>query len=214
MKLFISSYQAGSHNSELQEFLGDIREVGIISNAKDYKSPEARAERINEIFKFFHSLNIKPYEIDLRPYFHRSGVNEEIDKFKFIWLAGGNIFLLRRALKYSGADDIIRNRVTKNNLVLGGESAGAVMLGPTFEGFDMDSDSDSPNCIPDEYKKTIIWEGLKIVDYVPVPHYGNSDYGNAVENIIDQLDKKSIPYRTLTDHQAILVDGEKEVFIG
>lgn len=213
MRLFLSSYRAGRHNAELLDLLDEIREVGVISNAKDYHQPERRAQRMGEVYDFFKSLGITSQEIDLRPIFNREGIEKELAKYQFIWLAGGNIFLLRRALKYSGADNLLIDKARNNSITLGGESAGAVVLGPTLEGFEMEGDADSPSFLPKDYSKEVIWEGLNLVDYVPVPHCGSEDYGDEVEKIIKRLNQNSIPHKDMTDDQAVIVSGAKTEFL-
>ncbi len=213
MRLFISSYRAGRHNVRLLNLTGNVKEVGVISNAKDYHLPERRAQRMNEVYDFFKSIGIVAHEIDLRPFFDESGADEELSKNRFIWLAGGNIFLLRRALKYSGADNYLTKAVKDNSLTIGGESAGAVVLGTTFRGFEMEGNADDPNFIPEGYKSEIIWEGLNLVDYVPVPHCGGEDYGAEVSRIIKRFDHDKIPHKDMTDDQAIIIDGGKEEFL-
>src|SRR5581483_4246771 len=99
MKLFLSSYRAGSHNTEMLKFIGSINKVAFISNDKDYKNSEERAKSMKENIDFWRSIGIEPTEIDLRPYFHGDGAERLLDGHNFVWLAGGNAFLLRRALK-------------------------------------------------------------------------------------------------------------------
>jgi dipeptidase E len=100
MHLFISSYRAGKHDKDLLKFLGKINKIAVITNAKDYKTPEDRRFKIEDNFNYYRSIGLEPTEIDLRPYFHKSGTEKILEKHNFIWLAGGNVFLLRRALSY------------------------------------------------------------------------------------------------------------------
>src|SRR3569833_642059 len=132
MKLFLSSYRAGTHNAELLKLLGGIKKVAFISNAKDYKSPDERQEKIKENFDFWRSISIEPTEIDLRPHFNKPGAEALLDGFEFVWMAGGNVFLLRRALKYTGLDKSLVEKVKNGELIYGGESAGAILAGPTL----------------------------------------------------------------------------------
>lgn len=213
MRLFLSSYRAGNHSEKLLGLLNGIDEVGIISNAKDYHEPLRRAQRMDEVYDFFKSVGVVLHEIDLRPYFSKGNSSEELSKHKFIWLAGGNIFLLRRALEYSGAVSYLTKTVKDASLILGGESAGAVVLGPTFRGFEMEGNADNPNFIPESYKSEVIWEGLGLVSYVPIPHCGGEDYGSEVSRIIKQFDRDKIPHKDMTDDQAIMVSGDKEEFL-
>jgi dipeptidase E len=207
MRLFISSYRAGRHDTDLRKLLGKINKVAVITNAKDYKSPKERQIKVRESFDWFRSIDLQPVEIDLRPYFHRQGAEIQLAKHHFIWLAGGNVFLLRRALKYSGLDKYLGDAVRKNEVILGGESAGAIIMGPTLEYSEMDTDEDSPSFIPAAYDKKIIWEGFDFITYVPVPHYQDPDYGSEIDGYIRRLKHNNIPYKAMTNDQAIIIDG-------
>src|SRR5690242_14248935 len=126
MRLFLSSYRAGSHERELLKFLGGINEVGFISNAKDYYNDAERQKSLRENKDSWESMGVKLVEIDLRPYFHKDGAEEIVKRFKFVWLAGGNAFLLRRALSYTGLDKYLLEKVKSGAIIYGGESAGAI----------------------------------------------------------------------------------------
>lgn len=213
MRLFLSSYRAGRHDQELLKFLGGIKKIGYISNAKDYKDP-ARRERDTRIdLDYWRSIGIEPTEIDLRPFFGKSGAENLLSDHKFIWLSGGNVFLLRRALKYTGLDKYLVDKVRDGSIIYGGESAGAILAGPTLRESELSTDEDSPNFIPEGYEKEIIWEGLGLVDFVPMPHHRTPDYGTEIGEYMKRLDKISVPHKEMTDAQAIVIDGDKEEFL-
>lgn len=212
MRLFLSSYRAGKHDDKLLEFLGKIDKIAVITNAKDYKTPEDRRVKLEENFDYYRSIGLKPTEIDLRSYFHKPGAEKLLSKHNFIWLAGGNVFLLRRALSYTGLDRWLYDMVRKNEIILGGESAGAIVTGPTLKYSETEENEDSPNYIPEGYGKKVLWDGLDFVNYVPVPHYNSPGY-IGIDEYIDNLKKKGIPYKTMTDDQAIIVNGDKEEFL-
>jgi len=212
MRLFLSSYRAGSHDDQLRKFLGEIDKVAVITNAKDYKTPEGRITRVKENFDYWRSIGIQPTEIDLRPYFHKSGAEELLTKHNFIWLAGGNVFLLRRALSYTGLDKFFYDAVRKNEIILGGESAGAIIMGPTLKYSETEEDEDSPGYVPHGYKQETIWDGLKLIDYVPVPHYASVGY-IGIDEYIKNLENNRIPFKKMTDDQAIIINGDKEDFL-
>lgn len=214
MRLFLSSYRAGIHDKELLEFIGGINKIAVIMNAKDYKTPEDRREKIEDNFNYYRSLGIEPTEIDLRPFFHKPGAEKLLSKHNFVWLAGGNVFLLRRALCYAGLDSYLYDKVRKNEIILGGESAGAIIIGPTLKYSEMETNEDSPSYIPEGYSKDVIWDGLGFISYVPVPHYQTPDYGSEIDKYIELLDKNSIAHKEMTDDQAILINGDKEEFLG
>jgi dipeptidase E len=212
MRLFLSSYRAGRHAKDLLEFVGSIDKVAIITNAKDYKTDDDREIKIQENFDWWRSIGLDPAEIDLRPYFHKPGAEKLLAKHNFIWLAGGNVFLLRRAIKYSGLDKFLGNKVRDNEIILGGESAGAIIMGPTLRYSETEEDEDSPNFVPDPYENKQIWEGLDLVSYVPVPHYKTPDY-IGIDEYIEKLEKENIPHKKMTDDQAIIISGDKEEFL-
>lgn len=212
MKLFLSSYRAGNHSQELLDFLGDIKKVAFISNAKDYKIKTERDKSMRENFDFWQSIGIEPTEIDLRPFFHKPGVEKLLEDFDFVWLAGGNTFLLRRALSYSGLDKFLIEKVKTGKLIYGGESAGAIMAAPTLRGSE-DEDSpgheDDPNYVPEPYQKEILWDGLGFLDFVLVPHYKNPEIAESIEGYIEYLKQHQIEFKTLTEQEVYMVDGGK-----
>lgn len=151
MRLFLSSYRAGKYDDKLREFLGGIDKIAVITNAKDYKTPQDRRLKIEDNFNYYHSIGLEPTEVDLRPYFHKPGAENLLKKHNFIWLAGGNVFLLRRALSYSGLDKYLYDKVRQNEVILGGESAGAIIMGPTLKYSETEENEDSPYYIPEPF---------------------------------------------------------------
>jgi|SRR5579862_4733217 len=212
MRLFLSSYRAGKYDHRLREFLGSVDKVAVITNAKDYKTLESRKIRVEENFEYWRSIGLEPIEIDLRPYFHTPGAEKLLAKHNFIWLAGGNVFLLRRALRYTGLDKFLGDSVRRNEIILGGESAGAIIMGPTLKYSDTEEDEDSPNYVPDGYEKEVSWDGLGFINYVPVPHYKTLDY-IGIDQYVKNLKNDKIPLQTMTDDQAIIINGDKEEFL-
>ena len=214
MRLFISSYRAGNYPNELIKLFGKGSKIAVISNAKDYKSVSERKVKMKEVLDFFLELGFKPKEIDLRPYFKDSkGLEKYIEGYKNFWLAGGNVFVLRRALRQSGLEPLLGDWVRQNSVVLGGESAGALIIGPSLKGSEMEDDSDSPNFVPKGYNKDVVWEGLDLVSYVPVPHYNDVDYGPSIDKYIEYLKKHSMAYKVITNDQAIIINDAKEEFL-
>ena len=215
MRLFLSSYRAGKYPERLVDFFGNRAKIAVITNAKDYTPVDERKLKVKEVLDFFTCLGLSPVEIDLRDYFSdQKKLPKNLAKYSTFWLAGGNTFLLRRALRQSGLEPILGDLVRKNQVVLGGESAGAIIVGPTLRGAEDEwSDEDSPHFISDGYDKDIIWEGLDYIQYVPVPHYQSGDYGPVIDKYIKDLERKSVPFKTMTDDQAIIINGDKEEFL-
>lgn len=215
MRLFLSSYLAGKYPEKLVELFGRGTSVAVITNAKDYKTPEERKVKVDEVLQFLGELGLKPVEIDLRKYFDgRGNPEKDLRKFRAFWLAGGNVFLLRRAIRQSQLEPLLGDWVRKNEVVLGGESAGAIIVGPTLRGAEDEwSAEDSPYFRAEGYEEEVIWEGLRYITYVPAPHYQNTNYGPVIEKYINDLDRLKIAYKTMTDDQAIIINGAKEEFL-
>lgn len=219
MKLFLSSYRAGRHADKLLDLISGTKTVAVITNAKDYKSIDERKIKVEECFDYFPSINLEPIEIDLRQHFHKQGAEDILSQYHFVWLAGGNVFLLRRALKYTGLDAWLQKAVRENKVILGGESAGAIIMGPTLRHSEMeatdehDGNEDSAKYVAEGYNSEIIWEGLGLVDYVPVPHYKSGDYSAEIDEYIKRLDMAKLPHKEMTDEQAIIIIGGREDFL-
>jgi dipeptidase E len=210
MRLFLSSYRAGNHDRRLVELFGKGTEVAVVTNAKDYKTPEERQASVDEIFDYLAGIAMKPVEIDLRNSFGKPEITEKtLRKYSAIWMAGGNTFILRKALKYSGADRFLYDAVRKNETVYGGESAGAILATPTLTGVEF---GDDPTLIPVGYSDEIIREGLGFTSYHIIPHY-QSEWEGA-DAMAAALQAANLEYRTMTDAQAIIIDGDKEEFLG
>lgn len=207
MRLFLSSYRAQGHESDLAELFGKSS-VAVINNAKDGKTPQERKQKTQEVLEFLSAAGLKPTEIDLRHYFEdNSKLKEALSPFPAVWVAGGNTFILRRAMSYSGADKLLYDMVRKNEIVYGGDSAGAILATPSLRGSEY---GDEPDLIPQGYKKEIIWEGLEFISYHIVPHYKSDWWGMEADKMLDYLKSNNLAYRTLKDGQAIIISGDGE----
>jgi dipeptidase E len=209
MRLFLSSYRAGNYNEKLVELFGENTKVAVITYAKDDKDFQERNESVEEVVKFLKTLGFKPVEIDLKKYFKKSDFAEEdLKKYQAVWVAGGNTFVLVRALAQSGAGKVFGDMVRKNKIIYGGESAGAILAAPTLTGTQF---GDDPAVVPEGYKNKVIWRGLNLIAYHIVPHYESAWEG--ASDMIDELKNKDLEYKTITDDQVIVINGSKEEFL-
>ena len=168
-----------------------------------------RSASISEELDRLRGIGLIPVEIDLRKYFGKTKeLKQTLMNFNLVWVRGGNTFVLRRALKMSGADEIIRELLEKDAMVYGGYSAGICILTPTLRGLELVDDADF---VPDGYDSEIIWDGLGIVPYSIAPHY-KSDHPEspAIDNTVEYFKEKNMPFKTLRDGEAIVIDGDKE----
>jgi len=142
MKLYLSAYQipdSKAFSNFIKKAPPDIK-IGLILNANDYKTPDERKIKAQELLKYFSSLGFAVDEIDLRGYVKdNSNLLRKIQEFDVVWLNGGNTYRLRWILAQCDGEHIIREAL-KSGVIYGGDSAGAIVAGPTLEYFDSADD--------------------------------------------------------------------------
>src|SRR5690606_9805305 len=111
MRLYLSSYRIGDRAGALLALVGSGKRAAIIENALDGFPDEAREAHRAEIYDpagELAALGITGTRLDLRHYFGRqAALREALGRFDMVWVTGGNAFVLRRAMKQSGFDDVI-----------------------------------------------------------------------------------------------------------
>lgn len=132
-------------------------------------------------------------------------------KADLLWVRGGNAFILRRAFRQSGADEIIKKLLANDSIVYGGYSGGALMLTPSLHGIEL---VDDPNVVPDQYEPTVIWDGLGIIPHSIAPHYkSNHPESAAIDKSVEYFIDHHIPFIALRDGETIVVDGLKQTMV-
>ncbi len=213
MRLYLSSFRIGNRPAELLKLLQGRKRTAVILNAVDFKSVAERAQSFEHESNELRSLSLEPAELDLRSYFgNPAELKKVLSGFDLLWVRGGNAFILRRAFRQSGADEIIKELLEKDALVYGGYSAGVLMLTPSLTGADL---VDDPNLVPPPYEPPIIWDCLGILPYALAPHYNSvHPESPAVNKMVAFLKEKSIPFKTLRDGEVIVRNGDKEIIWG
>lgn len=213
MRLYLSSFRMGNRPDELLNLLGDGRRTAVIMNAADTSLPERRAVGLADEFARLREAGLDPVELDLRDYFGRQeAAKDALNGFDLVWVRGGNTFVLRRAFKYSGMDEILKEMLLTDAIAYGGYSAGIDLLTPSLHGSE---EVDDPYAIPEGYEPEIIWDGLNLLPYSVAPHY-RSDHpeSTAVELMVQHLIDNHILFKALRDGQAIVVSGDREWIAG
>lgn len=208
MKLFLSSQGFGNHLDRLQQMVGGDKRVLFIDNAKDYGSPEERRAHVLEKQKEFEEAGFDFFELDLRNYFGSPDTLKLlVEAAPFVWVSGGNTFVLRRAFKYSGFDTLLQNALKSTDMVYGGSSAGSIIMTKTLHGTEH---GDDPFIVPDGYKEEIIWDGLGLVYPQLVPHYQSEWWASEAQAMADFFEHNGMEYETLKDGEVYIVAGEHE----
>ena len=87
-------------------------------------------------------------ELDLRDNFDdEQRLRSELAGVALAWLRGGNVFMLRYALRRSGGDTVFRRLLADDALVYAGYSAGPCVLSPSLRGLETVDDTDAVRCI-------------------------------------------------------------------
>lgn len=210
MRLYLSSQDLGNHADVARRMAGDNPKAIFIKNAQD-DSPEDQRNFSNpQKLQMFKDAGFDAEMIDLRDYF---GKKDELSKLLkgvgSFWSSGGNTFILRRAMKASGFDEIISDMLKKDEIMYGGWSAGACVASKNLHGIEH-GDRPKPDIVPSNYPvKETIWEGLGLVDFMIIPHCNQEWFKESVGLTEEHLKKLGRKYYKLNDGQAIVVNGEK-----
>jgi len=209
MKFYLSSYKLGNEVARLKELMPTKnKKTAYISNALDFSDDlERRKQSERSDIEQLKDAGLLDIEIiDLRHYFGKQDeLEKKIASFGIIWVRGGNVFVLRQAMKLSGFDNILKNLVKENNdMLYGGYSAGVCVLTPTLKGIDL---LDDPNVKPYGDKIETVWDGLNILNYCIVPHY-KSDHPESpkTEKVIEYMIENKIPFKALKDGEVIIIE--------
>jgi dipeptidase E len=208
VKIYASSNGLWSQPSRFRRLFGGSSEIAVIPNALDISDDRASRKKILKIeFKQLSALGLRPSEIDLRAFFAPAeSIHAELERFGGVWVMGGNCFILRRAMSYSGFDQFIWHKhKTDPDFVYGGYSAGSCVLAASLKGVEL---MDPPTLVPKGYKAEIIWEGLGILDFSIAPHFESAVTESPLaRKMVDYFGTHDISYRTLRDGEAIVVGG-------
>lgn len=204
MKLYLSSYRLGNNAKQLVEMVGRNKRAAIIINALDFSMDTKRkkATTTREI-KDLENLGFQPEVLDLKKYFGNfDKLKKDLSRFGLLWVIGGNVFLLRKAMKLSGIDKWLLERKNDESLVYAGYSAGVCVLSPSLKGMEI---VDDPKVKARGYNDTTIWQGIGIISCAFAPHY-KSDHPESekVDKEIEYYIENKIPFRALRDGEVII----------
>lgn len=210
MRLYLSSYRLGDHPHEWVRLLHGGQRIAVISNAldaapdsADYTRVSAVAEQISDLA----GLGLQGDDLDLRDYFDDpSHLAETLTGYDGVWVRGGNSFVLRAAMKLSGADELLVRAIEDDQLVYAGYSAGPAVLSPSLRGIEL---VDPVEDVEPTYGIEPVWDGLDVLDFAFVPHYDSAPHPEteAIGRVVTRYERDGTPYRTVRDGQALLVDG-------
>lgn len=198
MKLYLSSYRFPEPEELLRLFVKYplASKLAIIPNAQDYRLPDERGDRLDELTADLAKIGLESDIVDLREHEDAEILYETLKNYDGLWVAGGNSFVIRSEMRRSGFDSIIQ-KLLKLGLVYCGESAGAIVAGLTLQGTEP---ADEP-----ELADHIIWEGLGLTERIIAPHADNQAFTEYI-NHMKKLYKGNDRVLYLNDDQAFIVN--------
>jgi dipeptidase E len=204
VKLYLSSYRLGNKKDKLQEMVLEPKRIAVIANAMDYATSEIRLEKLNINLSELKEMGFDSQELDLRNYFgQKEKLITDLKRFNAVYVRGGNTFLLLKAFVQSGFDQVLKELLSEPTFVYIGYSAGICVLAPDLHGLEI---VDDPFVKVEKYSNEIIWKGLGILNYLPVPHYKSEDkdISDGNDKVIEYLTKNEIKYVPLKDGEVII----------
>jgi dipeptidase E len=209
MRLFLSSQDLGNYADVAFRLAGPNKKALFIKNAQDDKPPEERNFSNPEKKKMFEDVGFEFEMIDLRDYFGKpKELEKKVKQAGSFWSSGGNTFILRRAMAASGLDNILKKLLAEDKILYGGWSAGAMIMTPDLRGPDW-SEEDRADIVPKGYDPEPIFDGLGMVDFYIVPHFGSTLHGNSPNELSRYYQEHKLKHYILSDGQVVLIEGEK-----
>lgn len=218
MRLFLSSYRFGAHVDRFLNLVGGPGPIAVIANAADAWPVQARESAVVSDVVPLRRLGFAPAEVDLRDYVGAPDrLAHALSAFRAVWVRGGNTFVLRAQLARSGGDEVLPRLLRTGVIAYAGYSAGACVMAPSLVGVDS---ADDPGEVAPTCGVEPRWDGLGLVDFAIVPHCppvgGNpqdpvpdtANPGDESARMIEACRAAGVPYRCLTDDQAIVVDAD------
>lgn len=208
MKLYLSSYKLGNDIELLKEWVKNNNKMLVIPNALDvFEDSEKKTNGILDKCKDLQELGFETQILDLRNYFNKEDeLRRYLQDYNSFYVLGGNVFVLRQAMKLSGFDNYLNDISKLDNYLYAGFSAGICVLAKDLHGIHL---ADKPEKDPYNYGN-IIWDGIGIIDYMPVPHFDTPEHpeSHLMYDVVKYLQDNNLPYQTLRDGD-VIIEPEK-----
>lgn len=210
MKLYLSSYGLGNFSEELKKLIGTTgAKVAVSVNALDFSTDlERKGKRLQSELESMRSLGFEADHLDLRDYFGKPGLAEHLSKYDAVWLSGGNTFILVKAMKQSGFDEVVTDLIKPGKLVYSGYSAAFCAVSPSLRGIEL---VDDVNATAEGYETSETWEGYGLVDFYPIVHFRSDHPESAdIEKVYEYVKSLGSKLKTFKDGDIYVVDGTLE----
>ena len=209
MQLYLSSYRLGNHVADLRDMVGSDSTFALVPNALDFiDDPKTRQAVIDRGMNDLTNEGFAVQVIDLRDYFGKpSLLHSELQKYNRLFVTGGNVFVLRRAMEYSGLDEFVIEQKGNESFIYASYSAGSCICSPTLEGFHL---VDDPAIVPKGYGSAYMQSGLSLILETFIPHYRSDHHeSNAIERVVEYCRASNLLFRGFRDGEVLLQAAER-----
>lgn len=202
MKLYLSSQKFGNKINILKKWIEEHdNKILLIFNALDAKGEAKIDFNVKEDAKLLEEIGFDVKVVDLKDYFdNNKKLKEDFMNYNACCVMGGNVFVLRQAMKYSGFDEFLNERRLSNDFLYIGYSAGCSVLSEDLKIFDI---VDEP--IKFYGKNKILYDGLNFIHYIFIPHY-KSDYHkvNLIEEVVEKCKCENRKFESVRNGEVII----------
>lgn len=203
MKLYMSSQKFGNKIDILKQWINEHdNKILLIFNALDAKEKRKIEFNIKEDTKLLQDIGFDVKVVDLKYYFENNKkLKQDFAKYNSCCIMGGNVFVLRQAMEYSGFDKFLYEKSLDNDFLYIGYSAGCCILGKDIKIFDI---IDEP--IKFYGKNRILYNGLGFINYIFIPHY-KSDYHkvNLIEELAEKCKYENKNFKAVKNGEVIII---------
>ena len=198
---YLSSCNFDTNDEFLKEWINNHdNKILLIFNALDNKGEEKIINNTKLDKDILEKIGFNVKVIDLKDYFDKENeLRKLFNDYHALCIMGGNVYVLRCAMKFSGLDKILQELINDDNYLYTGYSAGGCILSKDLDIYKL---VDTPIYF---YGRGIINEGLGLIDYVFIPHY-QSDYHKVklVHETVDICKKNNIKFKALRNGEAVI----------
>jgi len=136
------------------------------------------------------------FDVDLKNK-TQEALSKDLEKADVVFVSGGNTYYLMEKVTKSRFGEVIK-KLLDRGVIYVGSSAGTAIMCPTIEYLE---DLDDRGMA-----KLDSFQGLGLIDFLILPHYGEPKYEKRFQNIIAKWKNKSYKIQTLTNNQAVTVE--------
>ena len=207
MKLYLSSYKLGQKTEVLEDWLKDHdSKIGLIINARDiFPDGERKESRIKSDTKELENLGFDVKIVDLKNYFGKKKKLEELlTTIHSFYVIGGNVFTLRRAMKLSGFDEVLKKHREDDEFLYIGSSSGTCVLCKDLQAITV---MDDPDIDPYHSNISAIYEGIGFIEETIIPHFESNHKETVLASkAVEYCRQNNLTYQTLHDGEVIIKD--------